>query len=278
MKVENAVSQNFLINYPIEAARTLEQVATEDVAAFFSELSYETSAPVLAAMLSEKSVSCLELMKASYAAKLLTQMTLSSAARLYRMLNNERREEISGLFSDKMRNRLQRYIEYPPLSVGSMIDPWVDVLPERITVADAIRRIEHLEHPVKCELYIVDDAHKLIGMIELGKLLMSSHHARLHDIMSRKSQPVSVHALTESLLAHPGWKTRRRLPVVERDKTLLGALEYHSVQETIGSSGINRQQDSMENLLSLASLYWISMAELLGGLFSMNNPGKGGKR
>ena len=278
MKVENAVSQSFLINYPIEAARTLEHVATEDVAALFSELSNETSAPVLAAMLSEKSVSCLEFMKAPYAAKLLAQMPLSSASRLYRMLNNNRREEILGLFSDKMRKRLHRYIEYPPLSVGTMIDPCVDVLPSSISVGEAIRRIEHLEHPVKCEIYIIDDAHKLIGMIELGKLLMSNHHSKLHDIMSLKSQPVSVHALTESLLTHPGWITRRRLPVVERDKTLLGALEYHSVQETIRSSGIDKPQDSMGNLLSLASLYWISMAELLGGLFSMNKSSKGGKK
>ena len=278
MKVENAVSQKFLLNYPIEAARSLEQVATEDIAALFSELSFETSAPVLAAMLSEKAASCLELMKASYTAKLLAEMPLSTAARLYRILNTEDQEAVLVLFSDKMKKRLQRYIEYPPFSVGAMLDPWVDVLPETITVGEAIRRIKQIKHPVKCELYIIDDAYKLVGIIELGRLLTSGHHAILRDIMSRKSQPVSVNALTESLLTHPGWKTRQRLPVVERDKTLLGALEYQSVQETIGSSRIDKPQDSMENLLSLASLYWISMAGLLSSLFSMNKSGKEGKK
>lgn len=278
VKVENSVSQKFLLNYPIEAARTLEQVATEDITALFSELSFETSAPVLAALLPEKAVSCLELMKVSYTAKLLAEMPLSTSARLYRMLSTESQEAISVLFSDKMQKRLQRYIEYPPFSVGAMLDPWVDVLPETVTVGEAIRRIKKIKHPVKCELYIIDDAYKLVGMIELGRLLTSSHHAILRDIMSRKSQPVSVHALTESLLTHPGWKTRRRLPVVERDKTLLGALEYQSVQETYGNSRIDLTHDSMENLLSLASLYWISMAELLSSLFSMKKSGKEDKR
>ena len=277
MKTENAVSQKFLLNYPTEAARTLEQLEADNVAALFSELSVVTSAPVLAAMLPEKSVACLELIQLSHAAKLLAEMPLASAARLYRMLKKEKQQDISALFSQKMRQRLQRYIEYPALSVGAMLDPWIDVLPDMISVAEAIRRIERLEHPVKCELYIIDSAHKLVGMLELGRLLTSSHHEKLHDVMNKKSQAVSVHALSESLLTHPGWKTRGRLPVIDRDKTLLGALEYRSIQETIGIRGMNNSPDAMENLLSLASLYWISMAELLSSLFSMNKSGKGGR-
>ncbi|MCW9023667.1 MAG: hypothetical protein OQK73_03195 [Gammaproteobacteria bacterium] len=275
MKVDNPLSQKFLVQYPVEAARVLEEVSAQHVAALFNELSPQTGIPVLAAMLPEKAAACLGLMGAVSAARVLTDLPLSTAARIYRLLASTKQDELLALLSGKIRSHLHQFMLYPAESAGALLDPKVDILPDNITVAEALRRIERLSHPVSCEIYIVDDSHHLVGTIDLGKLLVSNHHAKLKDTMIRKIQTVSVHATVESLLSHPGWAKRRKLPVVARDNTLLGVLDYSCMQEAINEAGMVVARDPLDNLLSVASLYWLSMAQLLDSLLSISHPVKG---
>lgn len=270
MKINNSLSQKYLLDYPVEAARILEQVSAEDVAAFFVELPLQTAALVFAAMLPEKSALCLERIEGIPAVKLLTEMPVTSAARIFRLLNPKKQETLMNSISEKTKKRLRRYLNYPASSAGALLDLKFDMLPENITVADAIRRIEHLGHSVNCELYIVNDLHQLVGMIELGRLLTSNHHSQLRDIMTRKSQPISVHAMADSLPAHPGWVSRRRLPVVERDNTLIGVLEYRHLQKVLGDMDSTSTRDPVEGFLSLTRLYWISLAQLMNSFFSVS--------
>lgn len=275
MKVDNPLTREFILSYPAEAARVLEQVSAEHVAALLSEIPIKISAPVVTAMLPESAAACLEEMAASLAAKLVTELPLSSSARIYRLLAPSKQEELSAHLSDKNRSRIRRYLEYPPVSAGALLAPRIDMLPDNVTVAEAIRRIERFDHPVSCRLYIIDDAHRLVGMIDLGRLLTSNHHAMLRDTMTRKTQSVSAHATVETLLSHPGWATRRRLPVVERDNTLVGILDYNNLREAAGETEAASARDPLENLLSLAGLYWLSVAQLLDSVLGTASPGKG---
>lgn len=278
MKVDNPLSREFLLRYPVEAARVLESVSAEHVAAMLNELPAKTGAPVMASMLPELAAACLQVMMPLPAAKLVTELSVSSAARIYGLLTPAKQEELSGNLSDKTRSLIGRYLDYPPESAGALLDPGIDMLPENLTAAEAIRLIERRDHPVSCEIYIVDNAHHLVGMINLGKLMTSSHQARLRDIMSRKTHPISVHATASTLLTHPGWDTRRRLPVVERDDTLLGVLDYQHLRDSVGQTETINSRDPLENFLSLASLYWLSVAQLLDSVLSMTRPGEGDRK
>ncbi|MCW8901670.1 MAG: hypothetical protein OQK75_02750 [Gammaproteobacteria bacterium] len=277
MKVDNALSLKYLLEFPAEAARVLEQAAAEDVAALFSEFPVQTIVPVLATMLSEKAASCVELMDDMFSAKLLSAMSVSSAARIYHLLSESKQKSLESFISDKTQKQIHQYLKYPALSAGALLQNKVDMLPVNITVADANRRIGHLEHAVSCEIYIVNDAHQLQGMVELGRLLKSSHHLLLRDIMIRKTQPVSAHAMAESLLSHPGWITRRRLPVIERDNTLLGVLEYKRLQKIFIDINKTSTNDPVENIFSLTHLYWTTLAQLLNSLFTVTSSGNATK-
>lgn len=277
MKVDNPLSRDFLVRYPVEAARTLEQVSASHVAALLSELPLPLSAPVMAAMLPAKAASSLTSMTDDAAAKLLADLPVASAARIYRLLSQSKQNSVSTQLSQKVLTQLQHYLDYPATSAGALLDSMIEMLPQKATVADAIRHIERLEHSISNEIYIIDDSHELVGMVELGKLLTANHNARLGDIMSRKTQPVYAHVTALSLLSHPGWATRRRLPVIDRDNTLLGVLHYTSLQDSAGGMDFRQSRDPLENLLSLASLYWLSMAQLLASVLNIGSTDTGDK-
>jgi len=275
MKVDNPLSREFLLHYPAEAARVMEQVSAEHVAALLTELPVQTAVPVMASMLAEKAAACQLAMPMMSAAKLMGELPVSSAVRIYRLFPPVKQVELSAHLSDKIRRKIQRYLTYPAASAGALLESEIDILPEAMTVAEAIRYLENLGHSISCDIYIIDNAYHLVGLIDLGRLITSSHRARLRDIMSRKTQPIVAHATAASLLSHPGWMTRRRLPVVERDNTLLGALDYSTLQDSLSEMDTVISRDPLENLLSLAGLYWISLAQLLDSVLSIVSSDKG---
>lgn len=268
MKTDNPLSQEFLLRYPVEAARTLEQVSIGDVASLFNELPTQTVAPVLTAMLPDAAAACLGKMQAQPGAKLLNEMLVNRAARVYRLLPYEKQSEISGYMPDKTRSRIHRYLNYAALSAGDLMDPKVTLLPEDLSVADAIRRIERQGESIGCDIYIVNHSHQLQGVTDLGKLLISDRHAKLRDIMNRTVRPVYAYANAKKILSHQGWARRHRLPVVERDNTLVGVLGHGRLLEATGDETV-ATYDPLENLLSLAGLYWLSVIHLLDNFFSV---------
>ena len=277
MKVDNPLSREFIVRYPFEAAQVLEQVHPDNVAALFSQLSSEIVIPVIVTMLPTTAAACLEMMEVAPAAKLLTGLPVSRAARIFSLLSLSKKKELAGHFSKSTRSRIYRLLEYAPLSAGDLMDPSVIALPEELTVDDTIRRIGYLSSAVSCDIYLVDKANQLKGVIELGRLMRQDRHTRLRDIMTRKIQPVFANMQAEKLLSHPGWMTRKALPVVDRDNTLIGVLDYTRVREAMTVDMVS-PHDPMQNLLSLAGLYWLSMTQLLDSLLSVSPTSKGRQR
>jgi magnesium transporter len=275
MKAENPLTREYLMSYPAEAARVLEQVSAEHVAALLAALSPPVGTPLLAALMPASAVTCLAKMEPLQAAKWLTELAPTSAARIFRLLSNSQQEEISANLVEKSRRLLQRQLEYPMDSVGALLNPRIDMLPNEITVGDTLHRIERLGRSVNNEIYIIDAEHHLVGVLDSAKLLTSKHSNKLRDIMNSKTQSLLVHANAAGMMHHPGWKTQRRLPVVDRDNTLLGALDYQHLQEMVEQRENTGQADPLENLISLASLYWLSVAQLLDSLLSTSGQGKG---
>lgn len=268
MKTDNPLSRDFLAHYPVEAARVLEQVSAEHVAALFTELPMQLVQTVIVAMLPEKAAASLEAMPESAVVDLVSDMPGVELARLFRRLTPGKQEQLMGQLPEKIRRRLRRYLDYPPASAGALLDAGIDMLPASMSVSEALRRIGRKEQSVSNEIYMIDDGHRLVGVINLGRLLTANRNADLHDIMNPKTQALSVHATAESLLLHPGWKKRQKLPVVERDNTLVGVLDINDLREAVDPGQATVSRDPMENLLSLASLYWLSVAQLLDGILS----------
>ena len=256
------------MRYPVEAARVLEQVSTEYVVALLQEIPPKTATAVVIAMLPNVAAACLGKMEATQAAHLLNDIPVTRAARIYRLLNSDKQREISIKLSAKHRMRIRRLLSYASLSAGDFMNPNVDMLPENLTVADAIRRIERYRQPVKCEIYVVDNSHRFLGVVDLGELLTAKQHIRLRHIVNRKVRPVSVHASTEKILYHQGWANRHRLPVVDSENILVGILDYARVKGTVDSD-TTLTRDPMENVLSLATLYWLSMMQLLESILNI---------
>lgn len=268
MRIDNPVTSEFLQRYPVDAARVLEQVSVEHVVDYLKQIPVESATAVIIAMMPGFAASCLGKMDTQKASILLNNVPVMRGARIFRLMNSEQQKEISAHLSVKQRMRIKRTLNYSALSAGDFMNPNVDMLPDSLTVADAVRRIESYRQSVKCEIYVVDKDHRFLGVVDLGKLLVSKSHVSLRNIMSPKLRPVSVRAGIDKILAHPGWTQRNRLPVVDTDNVLVGILDFARVKGSV-ESDMSLNRDSMGNLFSLAALFWLSMVQLLESLLNI---------
>lgn len=275
MRADNSLTLEYLSRYPVEAARILEQVSAEHAAALFNELPANSRAAVMAAMLPEKMAACLISMQSSLAAVLLAELPPASAVRVYRNLSVSGRQELTPHLAKDTLKKIKQFVKYPQNSVGALCITGIDMLPQGMNVNDALRRLEQPGRPVSCEIYVIDESHHLEGYIELGKLMASKHHAKLHEIMTRKTLALSAMVTTATVLSHPGWKKRRRLPVVDRENVLVGALDYHDLKEAIGSPAYSASQNPEQGLFSFASLFWLVMAQLMDSVLNISRSSKG---
>ena len=274
MKANNKLTSEFLTRHPAESARVLEQLPSAQVAAFLMELETSAATSVIAAMLPEKTAACCEFITAKQLAIFVSSIPTVTAAGILRLLTKAKRDEIAATLSDKSWREIKRHLKFSSSSVGARMNSQVNILPAEISVAEAVKRVAHFSGDHSGEIYITDNNHRLVGSIEAVKLLKSSQHVRLTSVMNSKVKKLSALADAATLVNHPGWLKHRRLPVVDRDQTLVGVLDYDAVQEANRENVYSAQPRPLENLMALGVFYWIHAAQLLVGIFSVVTRGQ----
>lgn len=277
MKVDNPLSKTFMVDFPQDAARILEQVPLSHVAVLL-ELIPESVSPVICAMLPGRIAACIEIMSEAPAVKIMSNIPVASSSRIFKLLSTTKQQVLMSHLTPRDAQKILRFIDFSSATAGAILNSVVNMLPQSLTVAEAIRRMEASHSLVDGDLYIVDESHKLVGVLNPAVLLVTNHHLRLKEIMKRKTYSVSVHAMKEALLEHPGWKNRLSLPVVDRDNTLLGVLDYSDLKESLGDARSVTPFDPLDGLLSMMSVFWKAIGQLLDSLFSISEIKKEDKK
>jgi magnesium transporter len=94
------------------------------------------------------------------------------------------------------------------------------------TIAEAIDELRSrtIEHPV-IYVYALDDDDRLVGQVSMRALLLSSPSARIQDVMTQDTEPVTMHTSFDEALDLFARSKLLALPVVDDDGRLVGAID-----------------------------------------------------
>jgi magnesium transporter len=272
------MTAEFLARHPSESARVLEKLPAGDVSQFLLGLPSTLAEGVISAMLPGQTAACSEFMTPRQVSRYFEAIPPVTAAAVLRLLSKSRRDEINSSLPEKNRKDIQRHLRFPSTSVGSIMNSRIEVLPENVTVAEASRRVARFSFEVGCAIYVTDTTHRLVGSINPARLLKSNQRDRLSSVMTTRLPSLSARANIVSITGHPAWMKNRQLPVVDRDQTLVGILEFGALQGAGVSSEAEAHSGALENLMALGVFYWIQAARLLVGIFGVVTRGQGGQR
>ena len=135
------------------------------------------------------------------------------------------------------REIINRFLEYPENSAGSVMTIEMVELHDRLTVAEAITSIRRsgVDKETIYTCYCIDDKRHLVGTLPLRRLLLNSLETKIKDIMQDDEQLIFVTTMDdrETVAALAKKYDLLSVPVVDKESRLVGIITIDDIVDII---------------------------------------------
>ncbi len=255
----------YIERHPEAAGRALGDVAIADAAALLAVLKPGVSARVLAQAGAMRAARLILAMDGEAAAAILAQLPDTSAAAILRLLEAPHRDGLLECLPDLARRHVSDSLEYPADAVGSIMTRVIVALVGTTRAADALDALRENGPAEPGCVFVTDRRHGVIGIVSAMQLLCSSSRARLSELIDTAPPLVASRTSIAAVVDHDAWLTYSVLPVVNRDRQLIGALSYSTLRRHLKQPTPASQPGSTSILLSMSE----DMVDSVSGLWGL---------
>lgn len=263
MNTDTIIVEQFIQKHGTEAARILERLEPDKLAAFFSDSSSELVLEVIPHMNPHMMSLVFELMQQEKVIQILESLEIQYTLLSIRMMNEDLAEKTLNALSSEKSITIKRLLKYLEFSVGSHIDTTVLTLSERMTVKEAMEEAKRHKQKIQPNLFVLTSDRKLAGVINVSDLITENPKNEISSIMNTRIIALPPDTPIKSVLTHQAWKDFYALPVVDNTSVFLGVIKLETMHSIMAPSE-KRQEGLGEDAISaLGELYQIGLAGLL---------------
>ena len=208
---------------PSQIVDLLVQVGNHKASDAFAQLSIDTQQV------------CLEAFNAHTMLRFIEGMEPDDRVDLLKAVDTDVREAIMPLIAQAERNEIRRLWQYAEGTAGAVMTTEYAVLPQSITVAEALEQMR-LQAPNKETIYsihITDAQRHLLGIVSLRDLILSKPRTTLDCIMETRVISVPHDMPEEKVAAVIAKYDLLAVPVVDGDNRLLGIITVDDVMDIL---------------------------------------------
>jgi Mg/Co/Ni transporter MgtE len=276
MSAELPLVRAFAAQHPDEVARFIERLPAEEAAEVLNALEPEQAADVLSRAVPLVGATALGRLDPEVGGRVLEACHPSLAAGLLFRLSHATRARLLEAVSPSRAEDLKRMTDYGPHRAGGRLDPRAPALPETLSVSEVMDRLRAEPAGVMHYVYAIDAERRLTGVINMRELMLASPDAPLGTIMKRDPEALYAHDPLEVIARHAGWKRNHALPVIDRDRRLLGALRYstfRAIETELGQAAAGPNADQTASALAeLCAVGASAMTRFLGAALALDTP------
>lgn len=276
MNLTQQLRETFIQEHPLEAARYVEELPAQSAGEMLQTMEPQHIAAFLEYCLPGPTAEILKQYPPATSAVILSRLSSRSARAVLRQYDSSTQTSLLDQVDPAIGAHLRRSINLPDHTAGSLADPHVLTLPPDLTVAKALQRVTQTVGQAIYYLYIIDHQTILRGVILMKELLGAEPTITLSSIMQQdvKAIPASANAL--DIVAHPAWAQYDSLPVIDQDRTFVGALRHRTLRQFLQSRSGEYQpaflSDALLQLWEAYSLSGIGLMTALGESLSTSTP------
>jgi len=273
VSAERLLVRAFASAHPDEVARFCERLSPEAGAEVLGALEVEAGAELLSRMVPLIAASTLTRLDTLLSAQLLEACHPSLAAGLLLRMELATRSELLSAVSPQRAEDLRRMTEYGPRRAGGRLDPRAPAMPETLSVSEVFERLRAYPAGVMHYVYSIDAERRLTGVVNMRELMLARPEAPFGTLVARNPEALFAHDPLEVIARHAGWKRNHALPVIDRDRRLLGALRYstfRAIETELGqaASGPNTDQTASA-LAELCAVGASAMTRFIGAALAL---------
>ena len=259
------LSFTFLESHPVDAARVLERIAPQNVAALLSDAPARLAAPVLRAMLPLHAARCLDTLHDGTVSGLLRAMGPQAGVAVLHYVPDFRRNDLLTQLPTALALAFRLLLGYPEDTVGAWMDPRVLALPADTTAEAALKRLRAAEEESDSSIFVIGPGQRLLGQADLPDVLRAAADAPLSKVMQRVKYTLPARAALRAVEEHAGWDDYQMLPVVEREDRFVGALNRGVLARALLRNRRRTQAGGGygDVIANVGGGYWLGVASLI---------------
>lgn len=220
-----ALTLRYLLDYPREAARRLERLPAEEIAAVFASQPLHALMPVWRGLTSDIEQSVLTLLPAKIARHILTELEPTEAVALLNRLSESQCSQYLELLNPEIAAELRASMERLPDSAGALMDPRFLAFDAALPVAEALARLRRAGRRGVREIYIVGDGGRLEGRVEIQDLALAELDQTLADLRQPIIAVVDDSVPREDVVeVLEQYEALTELPVIDYSGRLIGVI------------------------------------------------------
>lgn len=221
---------------PVELAHFIDRLDLEHRRKLLRMVSDEVATEIIAEMDVEASAEVFENMQEPRAAKLLEELDPDDATDLVAELEDQKREDLLNKMEPESAQEIKELLEYDPDSAGGAMTPDVCSIRDFFTADEAIQAIRDQASELETiyYVYVVDAEEKLLGVVSMKDLLLSSPETKVTKLMETHMlgmlEPDTDKEQAANMMAEYNLIA---LPVVDSNSKLLGIVTHDDVIDII---------------------------------------------
>ena len=276
MSADLLLVRAFAAESPEEVARFIERLPPEGGAEVLGVLELESAASVLGRAVPLIAAAALSRLEARAAGEILEACHPTLAADLLFRMDRRTRATLLEAVTPHRAQDLRRMTDFGPRRAGGRLDPRAPAMPETLSVSEVFERLRASPAGVMHYVYSIDAERRLTGVVNMRELMLAKPEAPLGTIVFRDPEALFAHDPLEVIVRHAGWKRNHALPVIDRDRRLLGALRYstfRAIETELGQAAAGPDVDQTASALAeLCALGASAMTRFIGSALALEGP------
>ena len=217
--------------HPSDIADILEELAPAERHALFLSLDEEVAAEALEEVKPKMQQSLIESLDSEQIAGIVEEMDPGAAADLLSELTDERSEAILEEMDPEERQDVEDLLEFSGNSAAGRMTTEYVALPATAVVDQAINALRDFEGDIETitDIYLLDEEERITGLIPIVRILLAKAEMPLSGLPQGHLVTCSVDANGRKVAELFDKYNLRSLPVVDRDKKLVGVIHAEQV-------------------------------------------------
>ena len=267
---KNARSLKKLIEplHPADQADMLERLTDEQISDFLSLLGKSLDPEVLVYLDLSVQEKVIDFIGPKALAKAIPELHSDDAVEILQELEEADRNVIIKQLPKSDRILVEEALSFPESSAGRLMQREFLAFPGNWTVGQTIDHMR--DQPQDNEdnfysVYIVDPAHRLLGVISLSRLLSAKRPVRLNNLMEANPRSVNVETDQEEVSLLFQQYGLVNMPVIDKVGRLLGVIIVDDIVDVINEEA----EEDLQGLTGVSNLsITASFVETIKGRFS----------